>query len=53
MIVDAVYGFVSADLRPAATHQVIVQLHKLYADDEVGFLAGAVGPSTMVELKLR
>ena len=52
-VVDAVYAFVPADLRPAATHQVIVQLRKLYADDKVGFLAGAVGPSTMVELKLR
>jgi glyoxylase-like metal-dependent hydrolase (beta-lactamase superfamily II) len=52
-IVDAVYAFVPIDLRPAATQQVIVQLNKLYADDEVRFSAGVVGPSTMVELKLR
>jgi hypothetical protein len=53
VIVDAVYAFVSADLRAAATYQVIVQLHKLYADEEVGFSAGAVGASTMVELNVR
>jgi hypothetical protein len=53
VIVDAVYSFVSADLRPAATYQVIVQLHKLYADDEVGLPAGSVGRSTLVESKLR
>lgn len=52
-VVDVVYAFVPGDLRPAATQQVIVQLNKLYADDEVRFSAGAVGPSTMVEVKLR
>ena len=52
-IVSAVYAFVPADLRSAATHQVIVQLNKLYADDQVGFQPGAVGPSTMVELNVR
>ena len=52
-VVDAVYSFVPPELRAAATHQVIVQLHKLYADGEVGFPAGAVGPSTMVELNAR
>jgi glyoxylase-like metal-dependent hydrolase (beta-lactamase superfamily II) len=52
-IVDAVYSFVPADLRPAATHQVIVQLNKLLADEKVRFSAGAAGPSTMVELIAR
>jgi glyoxylase-like metal-dependent hydrolase (beta-lactamase superfamily II) len=52
-VVDVVYAFVPDDLRPAASQQVIVQLHKLYADDEVRFSAGAVGPSTMVELNVR
>ncbi len=52
-VVDAVYAFVPVDLRPAATQQVIVQLNKLYADEEVRFTAGAVGPSTMVELNVR
>ncbi len=52
-VVDAVYAFVPIDLRPAATQQVIVQLNKLYADEEVVFTAGAVGPSTMVELNVR
>ncbi|MEA3501809.1 MAG: MBL fold metallo-hydrolase, partial [Actinomycetota bacterium] len=52
-IVDAVYAFVPVDLRSAATHQVIVQLHKLYADDQVWFPAGEVGPSTMVEMNVR
>ncbi len=49
-VVDAVYAFVPPDLRAAATHQVIVQMIKLQADGELGFSAGAVGPSTMVEL---
>lgn len=49
-VVDAVYAFVPPDLRAAATHQVIVQMTKLQADGEVRFSAGAVGPSTMVEL---
>lgn len=49
-VVDAVYSFVPPDLRAAATHQVIVQMAKLQADGEVRFSAGAVGPSTMVEL---
>jgi len=52
-IVDAVYSFVPADLRAAATHQVIVQLNKLLADERVRFSAGAAGPSTMVELIAR
>ncbi len=52
-VVESVYAFVPSDLRSAATHQVIVQLNKLYADDEVRFPAGAVGPSTMVELNVR
>ena len=52
-IVDAVYSFVPADLRPAATHQVIVQMNKLLADEKVRFSAGAAGPSTMVELIAR
>lgn len=52
-VVDAVYSFVPVDLGPAATHQVIVQLRKLYADDKVRFPAGVVGPSTMVELNVR
>ena len=52
-IVDAVYSFVPADLRPAATHQVIVQLTKLLVDERVRFSAGAAGPSTMVELIAR
>jgi phage-related baseplate assembly protein len=52
-IVDAVYEFVPADLRGAATHQVIVQLNKLLADERVRFSAGAAGPSTMVELIAR
>jgi glyoxylase-like metal-dependent hydrolase (beta-lactamase superfamily II) len=52
-IVDAVYAFVPADLRGAATHQVIVQLNKLLADERVRFPAGAAGPSTMVELIAR
>ena len=52
-VVESVYAFVPADLRSAATHQVIVQLNKLYADDEVLFPTGAVGPSTMVELNVR
>lgn len=49
-IVDTVYESVPAALRPAATHQVIVQLVKLKADREVRFPAGEAGPSTMVEL---
>jgi len=52
-VVDAVYAFVPTDLRPAATHQVIVQLNKLYADDLIWFPAGEAGPSTMVELNAR
>ncbi len=52
-VVDAVYAFVPVDLRSAATHQVIVQLKKLYADDEVRFPAGEAGPSTMVEVNVR
>jgi glyoxylase-like metal-dependent hydrolase (beta-lactamase superfamily II) len=50
---EAVYSFVPPELLPAATHQVIVQMRKLYADGEVRFSAGAVGPSTMVELNAR
>lgn len=49
-VVDAVYSLVPPGLREAATHQVIVQMIKLKADGEVRFSAGAVGPSTMVEL---
>ena len=45
-IVGAVYESVPADLRVAATHQVIVQLNKLLADERVRFSAGAAGPST-------
>ena len=52
-IVDVVYALVPADLRGAATHQVIVQLNKLLADERVRFPAGAAGPSTMVELIAR
>jgi glyoxylase-like metal-dependent hydrolase (beta-lactamase superfamily II) len=52
-VVDTVYAFVPVDLRPAATHQVIVQLTKLCADDEVRFPTGEAGPSTMVELNAR
>ena len=52
-IVDAVYSFVPADLRAAATHQVIVQLNKLLVDEKVRFSAGAAGPSTMVDLIAR
>jgi glyoxylase-like metal-dependent hydrolase (beta-lactamase superfamily II) len=52
-IVDVVYAFVPADLKAAATHQVIVQLNKLLVDDKVRFSAGAAGPSTMVELIAR
>ena len=52
-IVDVVYSSVHADLRAAATHQVIVQLNKLLADERVRFSAGAAGPSTMVELIAR
>ncbi|MCL1692916.1 MAG: MBL fold metallo-hydrolase [Actinomycetia bacterium] len=52
-VVETVYAFVPIDLRPAATQQVIVQLNKLYADDEVWFPAGEAGPSTMVELNVR
>jgi glyoxylase-like metal-dependent hydrolase (beta-lactamase superfamily II) len=52
-IVDAVYSFVPPELRAAATHQVIVQLNKLYADGEVRFPTGAVGPSVMVETNAR
>jgi glyoxylase-like metal-dependent hydrolase (beta-lactamase superfamily II) len=52
-IVDAVYSFVPADLRAAATQQVIVQLNKLLVDERVRFSAGAAGPSTMVELIAR
>ena len=52
-IVDAVYSFVPADLRAAATHQVIVQLNKLLVDEKVRFSTGAAGPSTMVELIAR
>ena len=52
-IVAAVYESVPADLRGAATHQVIVQLNKLLADERVRFSAGAAGPSTMVELIAR
>ena len=52
-VVDAVYAFVPVDLRPAAIHQAIVQLNKLYADDLVWFPAGEAGPSTMVELNVR
>jgi len=52
-IVDVVYSFVPADLRAAATHQVIVQLSKLLAEEKVRFSAGAAGPSTMVELIAR
>ena len=52
-VVDAVYAFVPIDLRPAATHQVIVQLNKLAVDDEVWLPAGGAGPSTMVELNVR
>jgi glyoxylase-like metal-dependent hydrolase (beta-lactamase superfamily II) len=49
-VVDSVYAFVPTDLRAVATHQVIVQMTKLQTDGEVRFSAGAVGPSTMVEL---
>ena len=52
-LVDVVYSSVHADLRAAATHQVIVQLNKLLADERVRFSAGAAGPSTMVELIAR
>jgi len=52
-IVDAVYSFVPPELRAAAVHQGIVQLTKLYADGEVRFRAGAVGPSMMVETNAR
>ena len=52
-VVDAVYAFVPVDLRPAATHQAIVQLNKLYVDELVWFPAGEAGPSTMVELNVR
>lgn len=52
-VVDAVYALVPVGLRPAATHQVVVQLRKLYADDEVRFPAGEAGPSTMVEVNVR
>jgi glyoxylase-like metal-dependent hydrolase (beta-lactamase superfamily II) len=52
-IVDVVYAIVPSDLRGAATHQVIVQLNKLLADERVRFSAGAAGPSTMVELIAR
>ena len=52
-IVDVVYSSIPADLRAAATHQVIVQLNKLFADERVRFSAGAAGPSTMVELIAR
>jgi hypothetical protein len=49
-VVDAVYAFVPPELRAAATQQVVVQMIKLKADGAVRFPAGAVGPSTMVEL---
>jgi glyoxylase-like metal-dependent hydrolase (beta-lactamase superfamily II) len=52
-VVDVVYSFVPADLRAAATRQVIVQLNKLLAEEKVRFSAGAAGPSTMVELIAR
>ncbi|MEN8114272.1 MAG: MBL fold metallo-hydrolase [Actinomycetota bacterium] len=52
-IVDVVYAFVPHDLKPAATFQVVVQLKKLEADEQVGFPTGEVGPSTMVELNAR
>ncbi|MGB9358944.1 MAG: MBL fold metallo-hydrolase [Acidimicrobiia bacterium] len=52
-LVDAVYAFVPSGLRQAAIQQVIVQLSKLNADGEVGFSAGAAGPSTMVDLIAR
>ena len=52
-IVDAVYAGVPQSLRAAATHQVIVQLHKLSADGEVRSLSGEAGSSTTVQLNER
>lgn len=52
-VVDAVYAGVPQSLRAAATHQVIVQLHKLSADGAVRSLSGEAGSSTTVQLNER
>jgi glyoxylase-like metal-dependent hydrolase (beta-lactamase superfamily II) len=52
-VVDAVYAGVPVSLRPAATHQVIVQLTKLSRDGSVRFSSGEAGSSTTVQLNER
>lgn len=47
-IVDAVYEVVPPSLRPAATHQVIVQLRKLAADGALVLPSGEAGAETQV-----
>lgn len=47
-VVDAVYEAVPAGLRPAATHQVIVQLRKLDADGALVMPSGEAGAATVV-----
>lgn len=50
-LVEAVYGHVPAEIVPAATHQVIVQLDKLSRDGVVQFSRAGAGSGTAVELR--
>lgn len=49
-LVDAVYGSVPPAVRPAAVHQVIVQLVKVSGDGLVRFATGGADERTIVEL---
>ncbi len=50
-IVDAVYTEVPPGLREAATHQVEVQVSKLFADGAVRFDGGQLGDGTRIRLR--
>lgn len=50
-VVDAVYADVPAGLRPAASHQVRVQLTKLFRDSAVWFDAGQSDETAPVRLR--
>lgn len=50
-LVEAVYGHVPAEIVPAATHQVIVQLDKLSREGVVQFSRAGAGSGTAVELR--
>jgi glyoxylase-like metal-dependent hydrolase (beta-lactamase superfamily II) len=50
-IVDIVYAGVPAGLRDAATHQVMVQISKLFEDGEVSFDDRRLGDHTTIRLR--